>query len=76
MKKNVMNISFDGYNKIKPIKVNLRMNFDRKKQAMKDKKEQEKLEQDALHNIMLDNHNNNNNNDIFTNIIYLNRTNI
>ena len=76
MKKNVMNISFDGYNKIKPIKVNLRMNFDRKKQAMKDKKEQEKLEQDALHNIMLDNNNNNNNNDIFTNIIYLNRTNI
>ena len=74
-KKSNINISFDGYKKLKPIKVNLRMNFDRKKQAIKDKKEQEKLEQEALHNIIFES-NNKNNNDIFTNIIYLNRTNM
>ena len=72
---NKINISFDGYKKLKPIKVNLRMNFDKKKQALKDKKEQEKLEQEALHNIRFESHNKNDN-DIFTNIIYLNRTNI
>ena len=72
---NKINISFDGYKKLKPIKVNLRMNFDRKKQALKDKKEQEKLEQEAAHNIIFES-NNKNDNDIFTNIIYLNRTNI
>ena len=75
VKKSNINISFDGYKKLKPIKVNLRMNFDRKKQAIKDKKEQEKLEQEALHNIFFES-NNKNNNDIFTNIIYLNRTNM
>ena len=72
---NKINISFDGYKKLKPIKVNLRMNFDRKKQALKDKKEQEKLEQEAAHNIIFES-NNKNDNEIFTNIIYLNRTNI
>ena len=51
------------------------MNFDRKKQALKDKKEQEKLEQEAAHNIIFES-NNKNDNEIFTNIIYLNRTNI
>ena len=67
-----MNVSFDCYNKIRPIKVNLKMNIDRKIKALKDKKEQEKLEQEAMHNIYFDSLNNK---DIFSNIIYLNKTN-
>ena len=72
LRNNNMNVSFDCYNKIRPIKVNLKMNIDRKIKALKDKKEQEKLEQEAMHNIYFDSLNNK---DIFSNIIYLNKTN-
>ena len=41
-KKNNINITFDGYTKRIPIKVNLKMDFERKKQALKDKTQQEK----------------------------------
>ena len=74
-KKNNMNVSFDEYNKKTPIKVNLRMNLERKKQALKDKNEQEKIEKEALNsNLFFDSKENYN--DIFTNIIYLNNSNI
>ena len=43
-KKNNINITFDGYTKRIPIKVNLKMDFERKKQALKDKTQQEKKE--------------------------------
>ena len=43
-KKNNINITFDGYKKRIPIKVNLKMDFERKKQALKDKTQQEKKE--------------------------------
>ena len=70
-----MNVSFDEYNKKTPIKVNLRMNLERKKQALKDKNEQEKIEKEALNsNLFFDSKENYN--DIFTNIIYLNNSNI
>ena len=72
-KMNNINVSFDGFTKRRPIKVNLRMNFERKNQAIKDKKEQEKLEQDALNNYFFEYKDNN---DIFSNIIYLNKTNL
>ena len=42
--KNNINITFDGYTKRIPIKVNLKMDFERKKQALKDKTQQEKKE--------------------------------
>ena len=75
MKNNNMNVSFDGFNKRTPIKVNLRTNFERKKQALKDKNEQEKIEKEALNsNLFFDTKTNYN--DIFTNIIYLNKSNI
>ena len=75
MKNNNMNVSFDGFNKRTPIKVNLRTNFERKKQALKDKNEQEKIEKEALNsNLFFDSKTNYN--DIFTNIIYLNKSNI
>ena len=41
-----------------------------KKKALKDKKEQEQLEQEALHNLLFENKDN----DLFTNIIYMNNT--
>ena len=72
-KMNNINASFEGFTKRRPIKVNLKMNFERKNKAIKDKKEQEKLEQDALYNIYSDSKDND---DIFTNIIYLNKTNL
>ena len=43
-KKNNINKTFDGYTKRIPIKVNLKMDFERKKQALKDKTQQEKKE--------------------------------
>jgi len=43
-KKNNINITFDGYTKRIPIKVNLKMDFERKRQALKDKTQQEKKE--------------------------------
>ena len=43
-KKNNINITFDGYTKRIPIKVNLKMDFERKKQSLKDKTQQEKKE--------------------------------
>ena len=43
-KKNNINITFDGYAKRNPIKVNLKMNFEKKKQILKDKTQQEKKE--------------------------------
>ena len=43
-KKNNINITFDGYTKRIPIKVNLKMDFERKKHALKDKTQQEKKE--------------------------------
>ena len=75
IKKNNNNVSFDGYNKRRPIKVNLRMNFERKKQALIDKIEQEKIEKEAINkNKLYDSKDNYN--DIFTNIIYLNNSNL
>ena len=67
-KKNNINITFDGYTKRIPIKVNLKMDFERKKQALKDKTQQEKKEKNL---------NMNNNlyySDIFdNNFFYLNK---
>ena len=67
------NITFDGYNKRIPIKVNLKNNFERKKQALNDKN----IVKETL------NYNNkgffknkNYNNDIFSNKIFLNNSNI
>ena len=81
-KKNYENISYDfTINKRKPIKVNLnkttlRTNYflnkeidsERKKKALQDKKEQEKLEEEALHNLLFAKKDN----DLFSNIICLN----
>ena len=49
-KKNNINITFDGYTKRIPIKVNLKMDFERKKQALKDKTQQEKKEKNLKMN--------------------------
>ena len=80
-----LNISYDNVSQRKPIKVNIcltsgknnkslanRKNDDeRKKKALQDKKEQEQLEQEALHNLLFEKKDN----DIYTNIIYLNKNN-
>ena len=50
-KKNNINITFDGYTKRIPIKVNLKMDFERKKQALKDKTQQEKKEKNLYNNL-------------------------
>ena len=76
-----MNISYDITDKRRPIKVNLTLNNAKKnikkevknnikemnKKALEDKKEQEKLEQEASHNLLFEQKNN----DLFNNIIYL-----
>ena len=49
-KKNNINITFDGYTKRIPIKVNLKMDFERKKQALKGKTQQEKKEKNLKMN--------------------------
>ena len=71
---NNINASFDGY-KRKPIKVNLRNNINinlNNKKNLKLKTEKEKLnEEETINNIYFDNYDNN----IFTNIVYMNRTN-
>ena len=66
------NITFDGYNKRIPIKVNLKNNFERKKQALNDKN----LVKEALNNNKVFSKYKNNNNDIFSNKIFLNNSNI
>ena len=78
-----MNISsYNDPEERKPIKVNISLTYGKnssnlikrkneeeiKKKALKDKKEQEQLEQEALHNILFENKDN----DLFTNIIYMN----
>ena len=79
------NISYDNCEKIKPIKVNLTLNnrnninkkeyknyyVERIKKALEDKKEQEKLEKEASHNLLFDKKDN----DLFNNVVYLKRKN-
>jgi len=80
-KKNYLNISYDIV-KRKPIKVNLnttstkihispgnnKKDIEKKKKALQDKKEQEKLEEKDLHNLLFERKDN----DLFNNIIYMN----
>ena len=66
--------------KRKPIKVNLnitsknhispgnRKDIEKKRKALQDKKEQEKLEEEDLHNLLFERKDN----DLFNNIIYMN----
>ena len=81
VKKNkYLNKSYFDEKERKPIKVNLSLNYNNncllkkkeddniKKKALKDKKEQEKLEQEALHNLLFEKKDS----DLFNNIIYLN----
>jgi hypothetical protein len=77
-----LSISYDNVTQRKPIKVNICLTSyknnksltnkiyddERKKKALQDKKEQEQLEQEALHNLLFEKKDN----DLFTNIIYLN----
>ena len=80
-KKNTFNISDNRGEERIPIKVNLNLsfgknnnssdkksNYERKKKALKDKMEQELLEQEALHNLQFEKKDS----DIFNNIICLN----
>ena len=83
-KNNFLNISYDRL-KRKPIKVNLNINsikkyinsnynrkdLEREKKALQDKKEQEKLEDEDLHNLLFERKDN----DLFDNIIYMNNDN-
>ena len=65
IKKNNMNMSFDGFNKRRPIRVNRKIYLENKNKALKDKKEKEALNSNFLFD------NKDNYNDIFTNIISL-----
>ena len=79
-KKNYLNTSYDVV-KRKPIKVNVNItsknhispgnnkkDIEKKKKALQDKKEQEKLEEKDLHNLLFGRKDN----DLFNNIIYMN----
>ena len=83
LKKKMMNISsYNESKERKPIKVNISLIYGKyrsnltkikkdeeiKKKALKDKKEQEQLEQEALHNLLFETKDN----DLFNNIIYKN----
>ena len=77
--KNLNKSYFTEKEERKPIKVNLTLNYNNnllkrkedqkiKKKALKDKKEQEELENEAIHNLLFEKKDN----DLFNNIIYLN----
>jgi hypothetical protein len=82
VKKNkYLNISYDGNVKRKPIKVNLNItsknhispgnskkDIEKKRKALQDKKEQEQLEEEDLHNLLFERKDN----DLFNNIICMN----